>query len=235
MDKTPAKTLTSISQLLDNTVNAFKANWKKLSIISLLFLAAPQMILTIAASLVEKFTGSSGASYEIDVLAAGGTVIALMLILYIAIFILSLIGGITLAVLANNPKLSIEESLKQGLGKFFSYLWISALAGLIVLAGFIFFIIPGVLFSVWFSLILYALVIEDKKGAAALSRSKELVGGCWWKIFGRYIILGLILIGISLVLAWIPILGSLVLTTLITPISTLYLFFIYQDLKKIKS
>ena len=92
--------------------------------------------------------------------------------------------------------INVSEALKKGGRRFFSYLWISLLSGFIALGGFLLFIIPGIILSVWFSFGLYILVAEDRRGLNALLRSKHLVQGYWWPIFGRFLALGLLGIGV---------------------------------------
>jgi len=53
----------------------------------------------------------------------------------------------------------------------------------------IFLIIPEIILWVWFCLISYVLIYEDKRGMAALLRSKDLISGNWWGVFWRIIII----------------------------------------------
>ena len=57
---------------------------------------------------------------------------------------------------------------KSGIWQFF---WISLLRGWAVLGGLILFIIPGIIFSIWFSLSLYILVAEGLKGTSAIKQN----------------------------------------------------------------
>ena len=94
--------------------------------------------------------------------------------------------------------INVSEALKKGGRRFFSYLWISLLSGFVVLGGFILLIIPGIILSIWFSLGLYVLVAEDRRGMNALLRSKQLVQGYWWPVFWRFLAIGLVGVGIML-------------------------------------
>jgi hypothetical protein len=71
-------------------------------------------------------------------------------------------------------------------GRFIlSYLWITVLVGFITAAGFLLLIIPGILFTVWFSLALFIFAAEGVHGINALRKSKEYVRGKWWSIAWR--------------------------------------------------
>ena len=76
----------------------------------------------------------------------------------------------------------------MGWEKLFSYLWVSILAGVITAIGSLLFIIPGIIFFVWFAFATYIVVLEDMKGKETLSKSKELTKGRWWATFGRILL-----------------------------------------------
>jgi len=54
---------------------------------------------------------------------------------------------------------------------------------LIVLGGTVMLIVPGIIFSIWYTFTYYAVIFEEKKGMEALKSSKQLVSGRWWRIF----------------------------------------------------
>lgn len=65
---------------------------------------------------------------------------------------------------------------------------VSVLVSLIILGGSLLFLIPGLIFTVWYSFAVNEVIFDEKTGAAALRASKNLVVGRWWTIFGRIII-----------------------------------------------
>ncbi len=69
-----------------------------------------------------------------------------------------------------------------------SYLWVSILVGVIALLGLILFIIPGLIFAVWYSFAALIFVLEGVKGYAALKQSKSLVSGRFWSVIWRWIV-----------------------------------------------
>ncbi len=112
-----------------------------------------------------------------------------------------------------------------------SFAWIIFLESICILAGFILFVVPGIIFSVWFIFSTYMFVFEGKRGGAALSASRQLVKGYWWPVFGRYFLLMLL----SMVISLIPILGDPINFLFIVPFCAIFGYFIYQDLKRAKS
>ncbi len=106
-----------------------------------------------------------------------------------------------------------------------------AMIGLMVI-GVLIGIPLAVYFAIKFHFSLYAVICEDKRGTKALSRSKELVKGHWWSVFGRVILLLIIYMILSTILrSWAPVLLSI----LFTPFSAIYCYVIYEDLKKVKA
>lgn len=66
---------------------------------------------------------------------------------------------------------------------------------LVILAevfGLILLVIPGVLCYVWFSLSAQVLAIENRRYGGAMARSRQLVKGSWWRVFGILIVISLV-------------------------------------------
>ena len=135
------------------------------------------------------------------------------------------------AVREENAKSSVKDLLMMTKGRLASYYWIAFLNAVIILAGFIVFIIPGVILSIWFCFSQYAFVFEGTKGFAALSRSKELVKGYWWPVLGRILILA----AITILISFISKLGFLINSLFTMPFGIMYMYVIYEDLKRVKS
>ena len=136
---------------------------------------------------------------------------------------------------AVKEEIGFKKSFKKAWPKIGSYFWVNLLSGLAVTIGMILLIIPGIIFAVWFVLANYALIVEGKKGSNALSRSKELVKGNWWSVFGRILFMGLIGIVVGAVLGAVPLIGPLASNLLLTPFSIVYFFMLYKDLKEEES
>jgi hypothetical protein len=143
----------------------------------------------------------------------------------------------------------IKESYKRGFKILSPYIWVYFLLIIIIAGGFLLLIIPGVLFSIWFSLAIFILIFEERKGFSALFRSKHLVKGKFWGVLVRFLTLGLI-IGLGLFLIFALILFGIenkqiknqlsevigyFLQLFILPFFLIYGFLIYNNLKEIKA
>lgn len=108
------------------------------------------------------------------------------------------------AVLKKEP-IKLKNIYNLSYSKTFSGIIISILVSLAVGFGTILLIIPGIIFSVWFSFSLYVLVLENKKGTEALSASRQLVKGKFWPILWRWIAPNFVYGVILLIIILIPI------------------------------
>ena len=158
------------------------------------------------------------------------------------------------AIKDRNEKIGIKEAFRRSRGKINSFAWVLILTGFITMGGSMLFMIPGIIFSIWFIFTSYVLVSEDIGGMNALMKSKAYVQGHWWSVSWRFLALGLIFIGPFIVLAII--LGAItagitlvagktgasifsdsinfLITTFLTPFLITYSFLLYENLKEIK-
>jgi hypothetical protein len=75
------------------------------------------------------------------------------------------------------------------------------LAGLGIVLGLILLIVPGLVLMTWWVLIIPVIVLERRSAGEAFGRSRELVRGYGWRVFGVIVLTILILLGFSIVLA----------------------------------
>lgn len=146
-------------------------------------LAEPQK-LTMAT--FPAFVGTAGASGILDLLGvylglAGGAAI---------FYILSKRNS--------NPKFS--EAFIFGLRKGF-WIWLASLIiSIITGIGFLFFIVPGIIFSYWFVLTALIIVDKDTDTFNAMGLSKKYMEGNIGAVFMRQFVLGLVCLGAGLAL-----------------------------------
>ena len=144
--------------------------------------------------------------------------------------------------------------LKASFKKVLSFFWVSFLKSLIILGGFLLFIIPGIIWAVKYGFAPLAVILENRKGISALRRSAELTKGYRWPIFKREILLGYLqfiiqtvftvifvlvnLFGnlgtvatiISFILYFIVVLINIFIALLLGPYKFVFDFYIYKNL-----
>ena len=158
------------------------------------------------------------------------------------------------AIVHSGENIGIKQSYKKSLKKIFPYFWLFTLSGSIIFGGFLLFVIPGIILSIFFVLGVYILAAENTGGLAALIKSKEYIKGHWWKVAGRlgFLIIFLFLLLIPLIIIEsvgsffedvqiITIMGSvfgfvlqLIYSFVLAPLNIIYVFLIYLSLKNIK-
>jgi len=119
----------------------------------------------------------------------------------------------------------------------------SLLAGLGIAVGFVLLIVPGLVLLTWWALIAPSIVLERTGAIGAFGRSRELVRGNGWQVFG--VIVGILLLQIVVsfvvtaivaVVANTPVgnaIASLITNTLIAPVSAIAAATMFLELRRL--
>jgi hypothetical protein len=89
-------------------------------------------------------------------------------------------------------------------GRLNAFVWVSILVALICALGYILLIIPGIIFSIWYSFATMVFLVENLHGMQALRQSKHYVSGRWWAVLGRIAFMFLIYVVGLIVVALLP-------------------------------
>ena len=87
---------------------------------------------------------------------------------------------------------TISESLRQGLSRFWTLSIAQITATIRVLIGFVLLIVPGILWTLSYSLIIPAVLVEGQKAIPSLRRSSDLVKGQRGKVFLVLLVINLL-------------------------------------------
>lgn len=131
-----------------------------------------------------------------------------------------------------------EASYRYGFRRLGSVILVSLLVGLAVLGGLILLVIPGLIFAVFLTVAVPALVVENRRGTEAMSRSWNLVKGHFWHAAGVIVVAGIITSVINGLIssiggnAWFVRWVFTAIATIVTaPYSALVLVLLYLDLR----
>ncbi len=95
-----------------------------------------------------------------------------------------------------------DMRFKQVAGKSIKYFWrmlgLLVILGLALLGLFILLIIPAVIFWIFWIFSAYVLIGENKGIIGSMKRSKAIVKGRWWHVFGYTLLIVLVAIGVSI-------------------------------------
>jgi len=111
-----------------------------------------------------------------------GFIAAAIVIVISAALQAALTRGAALATVGD--PIDVEASYRFGFRRFGSVFWISLLVGLVVAVGFLLLFIPGLIFLTMLAVAIPALIVEDRRGTAAMGRSWNLVKGHFWHVLG---------------------------------------------------
>src|SRR5215210_639074 len=139
--------------------------------------------------------------------------------------------------------LSLGETFDSVKPHLSSIIVAGILAGLGIVLGLILLIVPGLVLLTWWILIVPVIVLERRSAGESFSRSRELVRGYGWRVFGViiltiviYIIAGIVLrILLSPLADWLQsFVGDIVVGTILTPFLAVTWTLLYFRLRGVK-
>ncbi len=92
----------------------------------------------------------------------------------------------------NRQPKGMKKELEEARHLIIPIIIASILSGLAVIAGLILFVIPGIIFAIWFAFVSQAVALDHKENGGALRMSKALVQGRWWAVFWRLLAPGFV-------------------------------------------
>jgi hypothetical protein len=141
--------------------------------------------------------------------------------------------------------LSISDTLQKVRPRLAPLLGAGVLAGLGVALGLVLLIVPGLVLLTWWSVIVPVVVLERVAAMDSFGRSRELVRGNGWNVFGVIVLTVLILLAFAIafaivaavLLSWLPDEGrsfvqTLVVDTLTAPFLALAWTLMYFRLRR---
>jgi len=135
-------------------------------------------LLLIVAVVVVPLTFVSAVIVQTGVTILGLLVGAAIGIIIWAVLQAAVLRGAAQATIGD--PVDIEASYRWGLARFGSVLLVALLVGIVVAVGFLLLVIPGLIFLVFLSVSEPALIVENRRGTEAMSRSWNLVRGHFW-------------------------------------------------------
>lgn len=236
--------------MLPNATILLKQSWKiykKRFLVFLGIVIVPLFIPSLLVSVLFPFlmikTAQFGAE-SFKALSFGALAIIFLLILVSAILHLWSQSALLCVIKDREENIGVKESFRQGWNKIVSLFWVYLLSEFVIVVGLFLFFVPGLIFLIWFIFAPIVLIVENKKGFSALLASKEYVKGNWSGVFWRFLIflvlVWVVLLAMSSILDFIGVgninkINLYACYILFTPFSLIYLFLIYENLKKIKT
>ena len=168
--------------LIKQALEIYKQKWGTLITLFLLpFLAITLCLLLIfAAGIGIKIAGAmTGISLPIWILFAASAVLFFLLLAPVWAWV----QCAAIIAVKERPAVETRESLRRAKPKILPYLLTVLPLYLAAGAGLMFFVVPGIVIGIWGFAGGYIAATEDKRGTAALAKSREYVRGYFLKIF----------------------------------------------------
>ena len=192
----PPKTL---GEILSAAFNIYKANASKLILIVAIVVVPLSFISALFSGVV--FAGTKHTVLILDrpvevidrsfgLFVAGALVTAVISVIISAVLQAAILRAAAQATIGD--PVDPEESYRFGFKRLGSVILVSLLVGLAVAGGFILLVIPGIIFLVLFSVSVPVLIVENRRGTEAMSRSWNLVKGHFWHALGVIFVAGII-------------------------------------------
>ncbi len=161
-----------VGDILNAAFDLYKQHWQHLIGVALAFYLVASSITLVLTIFLGQYGALVGA-----------------IILLIGIFWLT--GALVEAVADirdGHSDLGVSDTFAKVWPRVWPLLGASILAGLGVALGLVFLIVPGLILLTWWALIPPAIVLENKGVFESFGRSRELVRGNGWNVFGVLII-----------------------------------------------
>jgi hypothetical protein len=244
-----------LAELISSTWQDYKSNWQKFGTLLIIPLA---LSFVINAFLYTAELYSTVIPWQAWI--AIGIVTAVLAIFFMFLYYVAYISQfILLKDLTQEVTFSnLKDWIKKSLPYFWTIVAVSIVYTLFSLVGFILLVIPGIVIMVYYCFAIYFVIFEDNKFEGSLGRSRDLVKGYWWAVFGRFVV-GLLLIyafyfiigGLLALIYWlisrftgiiidknlsrlIYSFLSIFISLAVGPLSIIYTYNIFKSLKEIK-
>lgn len=122
-----------------------------------------------------------------------------------------------------------KEIFRLGYVKMWKFFLISVVLSLVIGLGTILLIIPGLIFFVWYSQSTFLVMDKGLGIKKAFSESKRMVHGKFWKVLGRFLVIGLFAGLVGIFVSIVPVVGSLI-AGFLSPLFLLPSYLMYKDL-----
>jgi hypothetical protein len=191
----PSKTL---GEILSVAFDVYRANASKLLLLVAIVVVPLTLVsVLVADAIVDASDIVRGGELVVDDIGTSflGALFAGAIGGLIAVLISAVLQAATVRAAAQatiGDPVDVEASYRYGFRRLWSVILISILVGLIVAAGFILLIVPGIIFLVFLSASIPALIVENRRGTDALGRSWSLVQGNFWHALGVIFVAALI-------------------------------------------
>jgi Ca2+/Na+ antiporter len=163
----------------------YKAHWRHLLTFSFVVYAAVALIAALLGVVFDRWLAS-----------ILGALISLVAFFWLQAALVKTVEDVR----DGRADLSLADTFDQARRHLSAVLVAGILAGLGIIVGLILLIVPGLVLLTWWAVIIPVIVLENRSASESFTRSRELVRGYGWSVFGMIVLVILLLIGVDIVL-----------------------------------
>lgn len=220
--------LISLSDLFYQAIEVYRGKFWRLMgmiVIPCLISVIPIIFILSLYAIFRLLPLGSSAMITISIILG---LLGILATLFMAVVIFISRVALMVMIKENNNQLGLKEYWRKGQKVAWQFFTTSLLSGILLILLFCLLIVPGIIFLVFWLFVSWIVINEGLVNRVALRRSKQLVSGYWWPIFGRLLLLFLFLIlftkaPFSAFISW-----------LLLPFCLAYIYEIYKSLVEIK-
>ncbi|MBI3333917.1 hypothetical protein HYZ97_00305 [Candidatus Pacearchaeota archaeon] len=195
-----------LEHILQRSWDEYRANFRRFFLFILIFFGIPFLIITLVTNIwtlsdpsLRETLLNPNPNEVVNLFNVSPLYFVSMSILGIVLimFILFIYSALISASVSTDKK-AYNSLARFGRTTFWRFLGFCIVTGIFLTLLYLLLIIPGIIFTVFWSAAAYIFFTEQTSIFASLSTSFQLVRGRWWRTFGCIIVFFLILGGISL-------------------------------------
>ena len=173
------------SGVIGEAWDLYKAHWRHLLTFSFVVYAGVALI----AALL-------GAVLDLWLAAIFGALVSLVAFFWLQAALVKAVEDVR----DGRVELSLAETFDQARRHLSAVVVAGILAALGIIVGLILLIVPGLVLLTWWAVIIPIVVLENRSAGESFGRSRELVRGFGWSVFGVIVLMVLLLIGFDILL-----------------------------------
>jgi len=193
--------------ILTDSWKEYKDNFKVFLKIFLIFSVIPALLIFILGILfVYNFNSNlislETAQQNIDFFLSSGVMPYWIIgaLLFIVVFVLGIFmrTSFIYSALYRKKEMNFKETLLGGKKYFWKFFWFSVVEFIFLAGLFLLFIVPGIIFAVFWVFAGFVLIGENKGILKSLKESHRIIKDRWWMTLGYLFLFGLIMLLVSI-------------------------------------
>jgi hypothetical protein len=200
----------TFGEIFSRSFKEYRGNFREIFKFVFLFIGIPALLLTlvqIVMLIVDPNLFAMMSTPELLAQIDAGTLkmplyytLVNIFFIIISVFLTLFVSAGFISTTLKKSKFSSSELIENAKPRYWKYFWFSIVLVIFIFLLTLLLIIPGIIFGIYWIFASYVFFDRKEKIRASLRQSREIVKGRWWNTFGYLILLGLILIGFSIVM-----------------------------------